>query len=281
LFPGLQIYNTRIIRTGNDALQIQDVGPGSHIHHNTFISGGLHWLDNDLGRYQDNLAQISVREGPIEIDHNVFIDGAGTLVSFFSAPQSGDGDRFVNFHDNYFSDAISLGMYLNGTSAAPSEITFERNVFRNLDFNYTSADPDATDPDIVTGRNPGIAGPVVFTDNAWTGASMLFYAAANVTSTNNRNEDAGAIEMFDGPWQTAGHHLTYWAPIATVDDADPAVTYQVDDVVWGADWTLYRATASSTGMSPTDAPASWTALPKPSDDVRVKPGTPYAAYGVR
>ncbi len=51
---GLQIYNNRILRTGNEALQIQDLGDNSHVHHNTFISGGLHWFDNGLGRYQDN-----------------------------------------------------------------------------------------------------------------------------------------------------------------------------------------------------------------------------------
>jgi hypothetical protein len=277
-FPGLQIYNSRILRTGNEALQVQDLGDGTHIHHNTFISGGLHWLDNGLGRYQDNLSQISTREGTIEIDHNVFIDGANTLVSFFSAPQTGDGDRHVTFHDNYFSDSIDLGMYLNGMSAAPSEIRFEHNVFRGLDFAY--APIDSNDPDTVAGRNGAVAGPVVFDNNSYAGATTLIAPAANVTSTNNRNEDAGAIELLDGPWQTPGHHLTYWAPKATVLGDDPEVTYKVDDVVvYGDPWTLYRAASDATGMDPPGG--AWVTLPPPSDDVRVKPGTTYADLGVR
>lgn len=286
-FPGLQVYNNRVVRTGNEALQIQDVGDGSRIHHNTFISGGLHWLDNGLGRYQDSNSQISVREGTIELDHNIFIDGAGTLVSFFSAPQTGDGDRHVTFHDNYFSDAIDLGMYLNGTSAAGSTFTWSRNVFRNFDFAYTPADPQATDPDVIAGKNGSFQAPVVFDGNHWIGTTRIIAGvtggegtAGNVTLTGNLNDDAGAIELLDGPWSTAGHHVTYWAPNATVATGSPAVMYRTGDVVvYGPAWTLYRATADSTNMAPPGA--AWMSIDKPSDDVRVRPGTRYDGYGVQ
>ncbi|MCW5806464.1 MAG: right-handed parallel beta-helix repeat-containing protein [Deltaproteobacteria bacterium] len=285
-FPGLQIYNNRILRTGNEALQIQDVGDGSRIHHNTFISGGLHWLDNGLGRYQDSNSQILVREGTIEFDHNIFIDGAGTLVSFFSSPQPGDGDRHVTFHDNYFSDAIDLGMYLNGTSTAGSSFTWSRNVFRNFDFAYTPADPQATDPDVIAGRNGAFQAPVTFEGNRWIGTSRIVAGiaggdgtAGNVTLTGNRNEDAGAIELRDGPWSSAGHHLTSWAPNATVAPGSPPVTYRAGDVVvHGAAWTLYRATDAT--ANPPPGPA-WTPLAAPTDDVRVAPGTAYAGLGVQ
>jgi hypothetical protein len=289
-FDGLKFYNNRILRAGNEVLQLQDLGDGSHIHHNTFISGGTHWLDNGLGRYQDSNSQILTREGTIEIDHNVFIDGAGTLLSFFSSPQTNDGDRHVSFHDNYFSDAISLPMYLNGTSAAGSSFKFENNVFRNIDFAYTPVDPAATDPNVLCGKNGNFQAPVTFTNNSWIGTDRIVAGinggdgtSGNVTLTGNINEDAGEIELLDGPWSSGGHHLTAWVATATVPDPDRPVTYRVGDIVThGSVPTLYRATTESTGgPPPPDAAGAWTALPTPTDDVRVKPGTKYAELGVR
>jgi len=292
LFPRLELYNNRILRTGNDALQVQDLGDGSHIHHNTFISGGLRWLDNGLGRYQDNLAQIHTRSGTIEIDHNVFVDGAGNLVSFFSAPQGSDGPRHVTFHDNYFADTLSLGGYLNGTSNDGSTFTFANNTFRNLEFNYTPVDPDATDPGVVFGKNGGVMDPIAFTQNHWQGSKRLANGitggdgtSGNITATGNINDDPVAIEFVGGAgnvWSGPRRHLTRWAPIATVDEADPPVTYHPDDLVMhGGAPTLYRCTMESTGTAPTDAPNAWTALPRPNDDVRVVASSPYASYGVR
>jgi hypothetical protein len=289
LFPGLEIYNCRVLRAGNEALQIQDLGDGARIHHNTFISGGLHWLDNGLGRYQDSNAQVLVRSGSIEFDHNVFIDGAGTLVSFFSSPQDGDGDRHVDFHDNYFSDAIDLGMYLNGTSGAGSSFAWTNNVFRGFAFAYTPADPGATNPNVITGINPAFQAPVTFTNNHWSGVDRIVAGidggdgtAGSVTLAGNVNDDPGAIELMDGPWSSPGHHLTAWTPNATVVSGSPAVTYRAGDIVThGPVPTLYRATAESTGTAPPDAPSAWTALPRPTDDVRVVPGSRYDGLGVQ
>ncbi len=286
LLPGLEIYNCRILRAGNEALQIQDLGDASHIHHNTFVSGGLHWLDNGLGRYQDSNSQVLVRSGTIEFDHNVFIDGAGTLLSFFSSPQSGDGDRHVTFHDNYFSDALSLGMYLNGMSAAGSSFTWDHNVFRGFAFAYTPADPAATNPNVITGKNPAMTAPITFSANRWFGVDRIVSGldggdgtAGNVTATANVHDDAGAIELYDGPWSTPGHHLTAWAQNATVVTGSPAVTYHAGDVVThGPEPLLYRASGDTTIAPPG---AGWTVLPHPSDDIRVKPGTAYAGFGVQ
>ncbi len=162
LFPGLQIYNTRILRTGNEALQIQDLGDGSHVHDNVFAGGGLHWLDNGLGRYQDNASQILVRDGTIEIDHNVFLDGAGTLVSFFSSPEPGDGDRHVTFHDDYFSDTLDLGIYLNGTATTGSTFAFQSSFFRGLDYAYGIIDGSTSAPATIFGVNTAFTAPITF-----------------------------------------------------------------------------------------------------------------------
>src|SRR5207248_3040220 len=136
LLSKLSIYNNRIIRTGNEALQIQDLGDGTDVHHNVIAFGALHWRDNGLGKYQDNNAQVQTREGAIALHHNIFMGGASTLLSFFSGPEPGDAGRNVTFHDNYFADTLSLGGYLNGTSGNDSTYTFANNFFRGLDFGY-------------------------------------------------------------------------------------------------------------------------------------------------
>lgn len=285
-FPHLEIYNCRILRAGNETLQIQDLGDGTHVHHNTFISGGLHWLDNGLGRYQDNLLQMLVREGQIEIDHNVFIDGAGTLLNFFSSPEAdqGDGDRHVTFHDNYWADAIDLGGYLNGTADANSSFTFDGNTFRDLTFGYTPADPSATDPGVIFSHNPPVMAPITFSNNHVQGDKPLMAPGPTVTLTNNAADDPPAIELVgdDVVWSGPGKHLTAWAPVATVDASKPTVQYRAGDLVTDGDGpTLYRCTADSQNEKPSTTPAKWQALPAPSDDVRVKPGTTYAGYGVQ
>jgi hypothetical protein len=105
------IYNNRVLRTGNEALQIQNLGDGSEVHHNVFGFAALHWRDNGLGKYQDNKAQVQVRQGVISLHHNLFFGGASNLLNFFSGPEAGDGGRTVTFSDNYFADTLSLGGY--------------------------------------------------------------------------------------------------------------------------------------------------------------------------
>jgi hypothetical protein len=289
LFTNLQIYNCRILRTGNEALQIQDLGDGTHVHDNTIISGGLHWFDNGLGRYQDNLSQISTREGTIEIDHNVFIDGAGSLVSFWSQPQGDDGDRHVSFHDNYFGNAASIGVYLGGEAAATSSFSFSHNVFRDFVFAYDELEADATDPGTLFSGGAYDA-TITLDGNRWQGSQRLVAgltggdgSAGAFTASGNRNDDPPAIALVNagsGTWDRPGHHLSSWAANATVIDGSPQISFRMGDVVtFGEAPTLYQCTAPSTTASPPAAP--WSALPTPADDVRTVPGSDDAAMGVR
>jgi hypothetical protein len=285
LMPGLQIYNNRLIRTGNEALQIQDLGDGTHVHHNAMISGGLHWLDNGLGHYQDNNSQMLVRSGAIEIDHNLFVDGAGTLINFFSSPEAGDGDRHVAFHDNYFADALSLGLFLNGTSTPGSSFDFTNNTFAGLVFGYTPADPAATDPGVIFGRADAMMAPINFTTNRWEGADQL---ANGLTGGDGTSGPYTATGNLNGPVpelafanETAGHHITAWVATVTVSDPQHAMTFHAGDVVtYGDAPDLYVATGDASGTPPPQAPAQWMKLPPPDDDVRVT-SSDYPGVGVQ
>ncbi|MEM9696466.1 MAG: right-handed parallel beta-helix repeat-containing protein, partial [Myxococcota bacterium] len=71
LIPGLQVYNNRFVRTGNEALQVQNLGSGSRIHHNAVAYAALRWLDNSLGDFQDSNTQIGLREGEVVVEDDL------------------------------------------------------------------------------------------------------------------------------------------------------------------------------------------------------------------
>jgi len=286
LFPNLQIYNNRVVRTGSESLQIQDLGDGSRIHHNVFAYGALHWLDN-FGQYQDGCLQILSRQGKTEFDHNVAMGGAGTFLSFFSSPESGDGPRSVTFHDNYFADTRSLGGYLNGSSEAPSSFTFGHNFFRGLDFSYTTVDPTATDPGVVFGVNAAHHAPISFEGNTFEGSRQLLSgidlngSKGNISATDNVNGPVAAIA-----YQASGYpdvptsRLSAWGATAKLAPNMPAITYAIGDLVM-SDAELYRAKIVNSGLLPAENPEAWEKLPLPADDLRVDDDSPYAAMGVR
>ena len=281
LFPGLQIYNCRLLRTGNEALQIQDLGDGSHVHHNVFASGGLHWLDNGLGRYQDNTTQVLTRAGKVEIDHNVFVDGAGSWLNSFYAPEPGDGAMQVAYHDNYFANTLSLGVWIGGTSAAGSTVTFQNNAFRGLVWGYEPIAPDPGAGATVFAVDNAFVGALALTNNRWEGMRALAPGGQAITSSGNVNGAVPELAFRDAGWPLlVGHHLTAWAPKATVVTGAPAVTYHIGDVVtYGDAPDLYRCTADTAAGPPPDHPEAWAKLPAPVDDMRVT-GADYAGYGV-
>jgi hypothetical protein len=288
LFPGLQIFNCRLLRTGNEALQIQDLGDGSHVHHNVFASGGLRWLDNGLGRYQDNTTQVLSRSGHIEIDHNVFVDGAGSWLNSFYAPEPGDAPMQVTYHDNYFADTLSLGVWVGGSAAAGSTVTFESNALRGLVWGYDVIAPDPGATATVFGVDGAFVGALALNTNRWEGARALVSGITGgdgskgpITASGNVNGAVPELAFRDAGWPlAAGHHLTSWAPKATVAAGSPAVTFHAGDVVtYGDAPDLYRCTADTSAGPPAEHAESWVKLPAPVDDVRVA-GSDYAGYGV-
>lgn len=286
LFPNLQIYNNRIVRTGSETLQIQDLGEGSRIHHNVFAYGALHWLDN-FGQYQDGCLQILSREGKAEFDHNVAMGGAGTFLSFFSSPETGDGARTVLFHDNYFADTRSLGGYLNGSSEAPSSFSFSHNFFRGLDFGYSPVNPSATDPGVVFGINGAHKAPISFEGNVVEGSRKLLSgidlngSKGNISATDNENRAVTAIAFVESGYpDVPTARLSAWGTTATLAPSMPAIKYAVGDLVM-SDAELYRAKTENSGLLPADHPEAWEKLAQPADDLRVDGNSPYAAYGVR
>lgn len=289
LFPKLAVHDNRIVRTGNEGLQVQNLGDGAEIHHNTIAFAALHWRDNGLGKYQDNNSQVQVRDGTITLHHNVFLGGGSNLLNFFSGPESDDGGREVTFHDNYFADTLSLGGYFGGTSGADSTYTFAGNFFRGLDFGLTKLDPAATDPGVVFGKNGNFTSPIAFNGNTWEGPRKLVNGlsgpngtSGNVTATGNENGPVAAISFVKSgyPDGAATRLLEAWAPKATVNPASPVIVYEVGELVM-FDAEMYECVAQNSEKEPPSHPEAWKKLALPVDDVRTPAGSPYAEMGIR
>lgn len=280
LLPGLQVYNNRFIRTGNEALQIQDIGPGSEIHHNVVAFAAMHWRDNGLGAYQDGNSQISIREGEVSIHHNVFVGGAGVLVSFWSQPQTADGPRTVEFADNYLGEVRNLGFYFGGTATADSSFVFARNALRLAEFSYDDLDPAATPPGAVFRIANEIAGDVSFVDNAWEGELALVEGGAP-TERGNVQGPVDPIAFVDAgyPADASVLALEAWTAVSTLAPGMPARTYAVGELVMD-DGQLFAAIAENTDARPSEHPEAWMMLPTPVDDLRVVAGSAYAELGV-
>lgn len=276
LLPGLQVYNNRFVRTGNEALQVQDIGPGSAIYNNVIAFAALHWRDNGLGMYQDANAQISVREGDVAIHHNIFLGGAGTLVSFWSQPQTNDGPRMVDFSDNYLGEVRNLGFYFGGNATADSTFTFARNFLRLAEFSYDDLDPASTPPTAVFRLGEEIDGNVSFIDNAWEGDLALVQGGA----PTERGNVQGAVEEitfvepgYDGDVLA----LEDWTAVSTLAPGMPAREYAVGEYVMH-DGVMYEAIAANVDAVPDEHPESWMAQPTSVDDFRAVGS--YAELGV-
>jgi len=289
LLRKLSIHDNRIVRTGNEGLQIQNLGEGTEVHHNTIAFAALHWRDNGLGKYQDNNSQVQVREGTIVLHHNVFLGGASNLLNFFSGPEDGDAGRTVTFHDNYFADTLSLGGYFGGTSGPDSTYTFANNFFRGLDFGYDELDPAATDPGVIFSKSGTFTSPILFDGNTWEGPRKLTYGLAdpngmtgNVTAQGNGNGPVAAIEFVKSGYPSGKptRALESWAPKATVAPGSPPIVYEVGDLVM-FDAEMYECIQQNSEAPPPDHPEAWKKLPLPVDDVRAAPGSPYAEMGIR
>lgn len=281
LVPGLKVHDNRFVRTGNEALQIQDIGPGTEIHHNVIAFAALHWRDNGLGAYQDGNAQIAIREGDVSIHHNVFMGAAGTLVSFWSSPQEGDGERMVELHDNYVAEVRNLGFYFGGTSGAGSSFAFTDNFFRGMEFTYDDLDPAAVPPTSVIRIAADIDADVSLTGNRWD-ADLDLVQGGMPTESGNMQGSLEPIAFVESgyPEDTPVLALEAWTAVSTLAPGSPPRDYVVGDLVM-SDAQLYRAIADNTNQLPAEHPESWELLPAPVDDLRVDPASPYAGIGIR
>lgn len=277
-----QVYNNRVLRTGTEAMQLQNLGDGSEVHHNVFAWGALDWRAA-FGSFQDNASQLQFRRGTVRVHHNVVMGGAAALGNYFFSTEPGDTGRSVVIEDNYFADTLSLGLYFGGTAGADSSLALRRNFFRGLDFGYTSVYPMATDPGVVIRSAGTITAPITLDRNAWEGPRRIIDGITggagtrgSVTATANAN---GAVEpvsfVASGYPSAPTRRLELWTARATLAPSMPLMTYAPGALVMH-DGQLYECAATNSDARPDTSPASWRRLALPADDVRLTPSSAYA-----
>ncbi|MEM1031799.1 MAG: right-handed parallel beta-helix repeat-containing protein [Myxococcota bacterium] len=287
LIPGLEVHHNRFVRTGNEALQVQNLGDGSHIHHNVMAYAALHWRDNELGAFQDFNGQIQMRTGSVVIEKNFFIGAASTLWSSFRTAEAGDGPLHVVYRDNYVSDnRIGLAAFLGGEAGSASSYRFEGNVFRRIDFSYDEIDPGATDARTIFRFAAGVTAPVVITGQRWEGEEALVAGldgpngtVGNVTATDNQNTAVEPASFVDA-LTVDPRVLEYWTARQSRAPNNPVRAYAPGDVVVATDGHLYRATAANSNAPPPTRGDVWERLADPTDDFRVAPGSTYLGWGI-
>lgn len=285
-FPGLKIYNNRILRAGTELIQVGQVGRGSEIHHNVFLFGALDWK-NPFQNFQDNGGQFGVREGDVAIHHNLLIGGASSFFQFFPQLRSGDthfpGDK-VTFSENYFSHSRNFGIYLHQNDLMNTELVMSDNWFREINFHYTELDPGANDSNtVILTFNPDL--PMVFTDNTWSGPQGLLpdNPSPNISETGSLNGSFSPVTFMDSgfPSDFDYHRLEIWTD---VDINGMAVHYEVGDYVVDngqpGGGTLYRCVQANTDRPPSANPSFWTAQQPFPDDLRLHPTSPFQGFGL-
>ncbi|MBL8679976.1 MAG: carbohydrate-binding protein [Myxococcales bacterium] len=281
-----QVYNNRVIRTGTETTQLQNLGDGSEVHHNVFAWGAIDWRAA-FGNFQDNGTQLQFRRGSVFVHHNVVMGGAGTLGNYFFSTEPGDTARAVRIEDNYFADTLSLGLYFGGTTTAEGTLALRRNFFRGMDFGYAQLNPTATDPGVVIRFAGTLAGAITLADNTWEGSRRITDGITggagtrgSLTATGNTNGAVTPVSFVRSGYPAAPtRRLEMWTDRATLAPGMPAMMYAVGALVMH-NGEMYECTAANTNARPDMSPAAWRRLPTPIDDVRLAPSSPYAMRGI-
>jgi hypothetical protein len=284
-FEGLRIHDNRFLRTGTEALQVGQLGSDCEVHHNVLGPGAVRWR-SAFADYQDGNVQYGQRYGSSSFHHNIVIGTGDLFVEFFPTPVDGDprapGDT-VSFHDNYFSDTSSSGVYTHADDTGVT-IRFEDNLFRGFYWTYPEVHPDASVPVQVFGVGSNSPNPHVLTGNVVDGPyPFLMWTFPSVSEENNTTAAVARVKFRDfmGSDLDANYRqLEWWTARMTRHPDMPAMTYAAGAYVVHQG-TLYRALGENSAAPPDQNPDLWQALPPPADDVRLAPDSPHAGLGLR
>jgi len=284
-FEGLHIFDNRFLRTGTEALQVGQLGSDCEVDHNVLGPGAVRWR-SAFADYQDGNVQYGQRYGSSSFHHNIVVGTGDLFVEFFPTPVDGDpraaGDT-VSFHDNYFSDTSSSGVYTHADDTGVT-IRFENNLFRGFYWTYPEIHPDATLPVQVFGVGSNSPNPHVLVDNTNDSPyPFLMWTFPSVTEENNVTATVERVKFRDfmnADLDENYRALEWWTPRMTRHPDMPVMKYAAGAyVVHGG--TIYRALAENSEAPPDQNPDLWEALPAPADDVRLAADSPHGGLGVQ
>ena len=279
---GLRFYNNRLIRNGTEALQLGQMGGDSEIFNNVIAFGAIAWK-NPFQNFQDSNSQVGAREGNVSIHHNVFIGGASNLLILFSQDRTGDShlptDR-VHIHDNYYSHGRNIGAYIHQSANGVTQLVFEDNVYKDIQFQYDELDAGATNHNAIF-RVFNVDNPITFRNNRWQGPQDFAHVAgSNVVQDGNVNGEVADIVFRDSGFPADFDYLRLelWTDLSL--HGDPVFYTQGDYVMHLGRFYENVEAGSHTGKEPGQHPATWQELPLPPDDFRLALSSPYQGIGL-
>jgi hypothetical protein len=284
------IYNNRILRTGTEAIQLGQLSGHTRVHHNVFGPSAIEWRSAFQG-FQDFNFQIGLRAGHLEVWQNVFLGGAGSVLSIFAQERAGDDTSQnvgITFRDNVLFGHRWLVAYINPTVLPQMMYRFEGNHIGQARHDREQVYPADTNLQHLF-RVASAEQPVRFERNTWDGAPSLTsrYAGSDgiggaTVGTGNVKQEPAPPEFVNSGYP-AGHHpldIEIWTPAATLGN-QAAVSYPRGMIVMyrGAPYQCERELCLPSER-PDMSPAAWRTLPMFADDVRIAPGSEYDGVGL-
>lgn len=225
IFTNLHFYNNRILRAGNEALQLGQLSSNCLIENNV-IHGAVNWK-SPFGAFQDNTSQLGLKNGGITFRNNICMAGAGKWGNWFT---SGIQDT-VNFSNVDISNNVFL--YCRGGFG----IYFGQSQYLNV--------------------------PLIRYNNNWHGKfdfqyNEVYTGPGDVNATHIvRIANDNTMEMRGNKWDGTGNKSTFYS---VVGGSLPSITTDgneitsVPDVAFvnymfptGFDYLLYEEWASRVG----------------------------------
>lgn len=193
-FINLHVYNNRILRVGNEGMQLGQLREGCIIEHNV-IHGAVNWR-SPFGEYQDNGVQFGFRNGGVEFKKNVIINGGEKWINAFTN-NSGDvvSSGVIKIEDNVFLyNHGPLGAYFGQSSFLPDvSFSIRNNYFGKCFFNYSEVYTDSraiNSPHLIRIANDAY---FLLENNTWDGTDGRTQFYSVVSDTNPTINAVGTV----------------------------------------------------------------------------------------
>ncbi len=193
-FINLQVYNNRILRVGNDGVQLGQLREGCVIQNNV-INGAINWK-SPFGEYQDNGVQLALRNGGVIFRKNVVINAGEKWLNVFTSNVGGvtpsgnieiDSNVFLYNHG-------PLGAYFGQSTPLPNvTIQVKNNYFGKCVFGYSEVYTDSranNSPHLIRIGNDGT---FQFTNNRWDGTDSRTTFIAKASDKNPIITETGTV----------------------------------------------------------------------------------------
>jgi hypothetical protein len=293
-FTNLELYNNRIVRNGAEGLQLGHLGGGSEIYNNVVLLSALDWKD-PFQDFQSGAFQLTVRDGNIDIHHNIIIGGGGSLFNLFilarteepNAEVPAQGEVFI--HDNYFSHSRSLFAYLNNPSPeqnTTSTLRMENNWISDVDFHYDEIKPQDVDTNTLLEDNDP-SNDIFINNNKYQGNQVFIEPingangnVGNYSASGNQNVSIDNIQFMDTTFPSNFNYslLERWTDKSDVYGV--TIEYEVGDYVIH-EGLMYTTTQNhgAIGNEP-GVSNKWTLVPWMTDDLRLHANSPFQGFGL-